>query len=106
LLVHAPEDLTLLSALFFIMGLLLALGYSCYSVYAMGRADKATYPIAYSVINMGGQLGGMVMPLVVGIILDFGSWNAVFASLAGGALLCLLFVLTIVEPLPRGASME
>lgn len=105
LLVHAPENLTLLSTLFFVMGLLLALGYSCYSVYAMGRADKATYPIAYSVINMGGQLGGMIMPLVVGVILDFGSWNAVFASLAGGALLCLLFVLTIVEPLPRGASM-
>ncbi|HEY0208907.1 MFS transporter [Acerihabitans sp.] len=103
-LVYAPENMALLAILLFVTGLFLSLGYSAFSVYAMGRTDKATYPIAYGVINMGGQLGGMVTPLIVGIILDYLNWNAVFIMLASSCVLCLIFVMSIVEPLPEGVD--
>ncbi len=106
LIIHAPENQWLLTALFFVTGLLLALGYSAFSVYAMGRVNKATYPIAYGIINMGGQLGGMCLPFIVGMILDHYSWNMVFFALSVGALLCLIFVVTIVEPRPRDADAQ
>lgn len=102
LLIHAPENTAVLAFLLFVTGLLLSLGYSAFMVYPMGRADKATYPVAFSLVNMGGQLGGMCMPLVVGVLLDLFNWGAVFLGLSIGALLCLIFVLTIVEPLPSG----
>lgn len=105
-LVYAPENMTLLAILLFTTGLLLSLGYSAFSVYAMGRADKDTYPVAYSIINMGGQLGGMCMPLVVGIILDFFHWDAVFMTLAGGCVLCFIFVFSIIEPMPKGVVVK
>lgn len=100
-LVYAPENMALLAILLFITGLLLSLGYSAFSVYAMGRVDKDTYPVAYGIINMGGQLGGMTMPLVVGIILDHLSWSAVFMTLAGGCVFCFIFVSSIIEPQPK-----
>lgn len=102
LLIHAPESTEVLAFLLFTTGLLLSLGYSAFMVYPMGRADKATYPVAFSVVNMGGQLGGMCMPFIVGVLLDLFNWGAVFLGLSIGAMLCLVFVLSIVEPLPSG----
>lgn len=102
LLIHAPESTEVLALLLFTTGLLLSLGYSAFMVYPMGRADKTTYPVAFSVVNMGGQLGGMCMPLIVGILLDLFNWGAVFLGLSIGAMLCFFFVLSIVEPLPTG----
>jgi sugar phosphate permease len=101
-LINAPESMGLLAILLFITGFLLALGYSAFSVYVMGRADKETYPVAFSIVNMGGQLGGMSMPLIVGILLDKFNWSAVFLGLSIGAALCLICVLSIIEPLPKG----
>jgi MFS family permease len=71
----------------------------------MGRVSKECYPIAYSIINMGGNSGAMIMPLIVGVLLDKYDWNAVFISLSIAAFVCLLVVMTIKEPLPAGASM-
>ena len=97
-LVFAPEDATLLGMLLFVTGFLLSLGYSAFAVYPMGRVTKEAYPVAWSIVNTGGQLGGASFPLIVGMILDKFSWNAVFATLAIGSLICLLIVSTIVEP--------
>ncbi|WP_392558290.1 MFS transporter [Orbus mooreae] len=99
-LVYAPENIYLLASLLFITGFLLSLGYSAFIVYPMVRADKASYPTAFAMVNMGGQLGGMSAPLIVGIILDYFSWNAVFAALAIGSLCCLVLVLSVIEPEP------
>jgi MFS family permease len=85
----------------FMLGLMLSLGYSAYSVYAMGRASKEIYPVAYSVINMGGQLGGMCMPLLVGVILDTWNWDAVFMAMTGFCGLCFIMVSTVIEPLSK-----
>lgn len=103
-LVYAPESKLILSLMLFLLGLMLSLGYSAYSVYAMGRANKDIYPVAYSVINTGGQLGGMCMPLIVGIILDTYSWNAVFMTMTGFCVLCFILVSTVIEPLPKNVK--
>lgn len=102
----APHSQLALGALLFCIGFLLALGYSAYSVYAMARASKDCYPVAYAIINMGGQVGAVFMPLIVGVLLDHYSWNSVFIALAVAAAVCLSVVLTIREPLPAGASVE
>ncbi len=104
-MLFAPHNQLALGALLFCIGFLLSLGYSAYSVYAMGRASKECYPVAYAIINMGGQIGAVCMPLIVGVLLDSYSWNAVFIALAVAAAVCLTVVLTIREPLPAGASM-
>lgn len=97
-LVYAPQDMYLLALLLFTTGFLLSLGYSAFAAYPMGRVDKATYPVAFSVVNTGGQLGGFCFPLLVGVILDQFDWNMVFFTLAGGSFLCLLAVLSVIEP--------
>ncbi|MGG7446984.1 MFS transporter [Kosakonia oryzendophytica] len=103
-LVYAPESKIVLSLMLFLLGLMLSLGYSAYSVYAMGRTNKEIYPVAYSVINMGGQLGGMCMPLLVGVILDTWHWNAVFMTMTGFCVLCFILVTTVIEPLSKNVK--
>ncbi len=97
-LINAPAEPYALAALLFITGVLLALGYSAFMVYPMGRTNKETYPVAFGIVNTGGQLGGAGAPLFVGMILDKFNWDAVFLSLAVGSLICLAVVATIVEP--------
>jgi sugar phosphate permease len=97
-LINAPADANLLALLLFVTGFLLALGYSAFMAYPMGRTNKETYPVAFSVVNTGGQLGGAGAPLFVGMILDRFNWDAVFLALALGSVLCLAIVSTIVEP--------
>jgi len=101
IMMNAPHDKVMLTLVLFSVGFLLSLGYSAYSVYAMGRVEKSSYPVAYSVINMGGQIGAVIMPLVVGILLDNYDWSAVFMALSIAAVVCLLVVLTIREPVPE-----
>lgn len=102
IMMNAPHGQTMLALVLFLVGFLLSLGYSAYSVYAMGRVEKASYPVAYSIINMGGQIGAVIMPLMVGILLDHYSWSAVFMALSIAAVICLCVVLTIREPVPAG----
>ena len=97
-LINAPADATLLAILLFVTGFLLALGYSAFMAYPMGRVDKESYPVAFSIVNTGGQLGGAGAPLFVGMILDKFNWDAVFLALAIGSFICLAVVATIVEP--------
>ncbi|SDH98958.1 MFS transporter [Propionivibrio dicarboxylicus] len=98
-LVYAPNDAITLSALLFMAGFLLSIGYSAFSVYAMGATTKEVYPVAYGLVNTGGQLGGAVAPLVVGMILDAFNWNVVFMALAASSILTLLIIATIDEPM-------
>ncbi|WP_245257887.1 MFS transporter [Anaeroarcus burkinensis] len=97
-MLNAPEDPVLLGILLFCAGVLLALGYSMYMAYGMGRANKETYPVAFSLVNTGGQLGGACMPLIVGMILDHFNWDAVWMALALGSFICLAIVSSVVEP--------
>ena len=97
-LVYAPNDAILLATLLFVSGVFFSLGYSAFACYPMGRVDKENYPIAFGIVNTGGQLGGACFPIIVGMILDNYNWDAVFASMAVGSIICLLIVSTIIEP--------
>lgn len=97
-LVYAPNNPVYLGAMLLLAGMLLGLGYAGYTVYPMGLASKEIYPLAFGIVNTGGQLGGAITPLLVGIILDKYSWNSVFLYLALSSLLCFMLLSTIVEP--------
>lgn len=97
-LIHAPNDPYMLAALMFVLGIFMNIGYSTYMVYPMGLTTKKSYPIACSIVNMAGQLGGSIAPLITGMLLDNYSWNAVWFFLALLCLLCLITLFTIKEP--------
>lgn len=88
----------------FLTGTLISIGYSSYMVYPMGLATKKTFPIASSIVNMGGQLGGAAAPFLVGLLLDSYGWSQVFLFLAIGSFASFLVLLTIAEPVPVVAS--
>ncbi|WP_406868281.1 MFS transporter [Paraburkholderia fungorum] len=97
-LINSPADPVGYGVLLFATGVLLSFGYSAYMAYPMSVADKRTLPIASSVVNMGGQLGGAIAPLATGMLLDNYGWSYVFAFLAVGSLLSFVLLLTIAEP--------
>jgi len=97
-LLFAPNDPTLLALLFFTAGVLLNLGYSTFLVYPMGIATREKVPLAASIVNTGGSLGGAFAPFIVGLILDKSGWPAVFAFLAACSATTFVLVLSIIEP--------
>lgn len=103
-LIYAPDNVVYLGVMLFMAGLLLSFGYSAFAVYSMGLTSKETYPVAFSVINCGGQIGGGCAPLVVGMILDAYSWNSVFLFLTACSILCFLVISTLDEPVKDAAS--
>lgn len=98
-LIYAPNNAAYLGLLLMLAGLLLGFGYAGFTVYPMGLTTKDAYPVAFSIVNTGGQLGGACAPLIVGIILDAYSWNAVFIYLALSSVLCFTVLATIIEPI-------
>ena len=98
-LIYSPADPWLLALLFTTTGVLLNLGYSTFLVYPMGLTTQEKTPLAAAIVNTGGSLGGAFAPFVVGVVLDWASWDAVFLFLASTSLLTLLVVLTMREPL-------
>ncbi|MEX3982236.1 MFS transporter [Paraburkholderia sp. EG287A] len=102
-LISSPASPLAYGGLLFLTGALLSFGYSGYMVYPMGLASQRTFPVASSIVNMGGQLGGAAAPFLAGVLLDTHGWNYVFAFMAISSILSLVVVATIVEPL-RGLS--
>ena len=97
-LLFAPNDPTMLALLFFAAGVLLNLGYSTFLVYPMGIATRDKVPLAASIVNTGGSLGGAFAPFIVGLILDKSGWPAVFAFLAACSAATFIILLGIIEP--------
>jgi ACS family glucarate transporter-like MFS transporter len=100
-LINSPADPTKYGLLLFATGVLLSIGFSAYMAYPMGVTTKQTFPIASALVNTGGQLGGAVAPLAVGLLLDSYGWDYVFLFMAVGSLMSFLFVSTIKEPLAQ-----
>ncbi|MGL0893392.1 hypothetical protein ACSTCQ_20795, partial [Klebsiella pneumoniae] len=73
---------------------------------SLGRNDllirtfhSKTYPIASSIINSGGNLGGFVAPMAAGFLLDkTGSFNSVFTYFGICAAIGLVVILFLDEP--------
>jgi MFS family permease len=70
----------------------------------MGLTTKEKTPLAAAIVNTGGSLGGAFAPFVVGVVLDWASWDAVFLFLASTSFLTLLVVLTMREPLAAASN--
>ncbi|MFF5864370.1 MFS transporter [Pseudomonas sp. NPDC012596] len=103
-LINSPNDPTLYAALLFMTGTLISIGYSSYMVYPMGLATKKAFPIASSIVNTGGQLGGAAAPFLVGLLLDSYGWSQVFLCMAIASFTSFLILLTIQEPVPASAD--
>lgn len=99
LLIDAPDSVAYLGVTLVMSGLMLGIGFAGYSAYPMGLATKSTYPTAFGIVNCLGQIGGACAPLAVGILLDRYSWTSVFLYMVGTSLLCLVLLLTVVEPI-------
>lgn len=100
-LINSPADPTMYGLLLFATGVLLSIGFSAYMAYPMGLTTQQTFPIASALVNTGGQLGGAITPLAVGVLLDSYGWDYVFLFMAIGSLMSFLFVSTIKEPLAQ-----
>ncbi|MDE1179712.1 MFS transporter [Paraburkholderia sp.] len=99
LLIDAPDSPVYLGVTLVMSGLMLGIGFAGYSAYPMALTTKSTYPTAFGIVNCVGQIGGACAPLAVGILLDRFSWTSVFLYMVGTALLCLLLLVTVAEPL-------
>jgi sugar phosphate permease len=97
-LLNSPADPFIYGIMLLLTGILLNFGYSTYMVYPMAMTSKKVYPIASAFINTLGQLGGACAPLAAGYMLDNYNWDYVFGFMALCSVLCLLTLLTIVEP--------
>ncbi|MED3726188.1 MFS transporter [Priestia filamentosa] len=97
-LLYAPNNPMFLSILLIITGVLLNLGYSTFLAYPMGITSKEKLPLAASIVNTGGSLGGAFAPFVVGLILDKFNWDMVFTFLSASSLITFILLFTIIEP--------
>ncbi|MGU9900158.1 MFS transporter, partial [Klebsiella pneumoniae] len=77
----------------------LNIGWPAFTAYGMAVSDSKTYPIASSIINSGGNLGGFVAPMAAGFLLDkTGSFNSVFTYFGICAAIGLVVILFLDEP--------
>ncbi len=101
---EAPGNAPLLALMLFAIGVLLAIGYSAYSVYPAPLTSRSAFPVALSIINTMGQVGTAGAPLIVGASLDLYGWDAVFAGLSICSLAGFVILASIREPLGPPAS--
>ncbi|MCS4282909.1 sugar phosphate permease [Pseudomonas sp. BIGb0278] len=105
-LINSPNDPLLYACLMFLTGTLISIGYSSYMVYPMGLASKKVFPVASSIVNTGGQLGGAAAPFLVGLLLDSYGWSQVFLGMAIASFVSFLILLTIKEPVPPTSPVD
>lgn len=98
IMLNIPQNTMAVCVGLFFVGLFLNIGWPAFTAYGMAVSDSKTYPIASSIINSGGNLGGFVSPMVAGYLLDMtGSFNSVFIYFGACAAIGLLIILTLDE---------
>lgn len=99
IMVNIPGNTTILAAALFFVGLMLNIGWPAFTAYPMGIVDRKNYPIAISLVNSGGNLGGFASPMVAGYLLDVtGNFGAVFTYFGVCAVIGLIMIFIIDEP--------
>lgn len=99
IMLNIPENQYAVAIGLFMVGLVLNIGWPSFTAYAMGVADRNTYPIAISLINSGGNLGGFVSPMLAGFLLDMtGNFHAVFTYFGICAVIGFILILLLDEP--------
>lgn len=101
----SPDSPPALAALLALTGFSLGLGFALFGIFSASLTDRATFPIATSILNTCGQMGGAALPFFTGVLLDVRGWDEVFLMLSAAAGLALLLLLTIVEPRPGAAPL-
>lgn len=98
IMLNIPQNTMAVCVGLFFVGLCLNIGWPAFTAYGMAVSDSKTYPIASSIINSGGNLGGFVSPMVAGFLLDTtGSFNSVFTYFGACAAVGLIVILTLDE---------
>ena len=98
IMLNIPQSTLAVCVGLFFVGLCLNIGWPAFTAYGMAVSDSKTYPIASSIINSGGNLGGFVSPMVAGFLLDTtGSFNSVFTYFGVCAAIGLVIILTLDE---------
>ena len=99
IMLNIPASTVAVCVGLFFVGLCLNIGWPAFTAYGMAVSDTKTYPIASSIINTGGNLGGFVSPMMAGFLLDnTGSFNSVFTYFGIFAAIGLLVILFLDEP--------
>ncbi|OAE07194.1 MFS transporter [Pantoea sp. OXWO6B1] len=98
-MIHVPQSTAMVAGALFMVGLLLNIGWPSFTAYPMGVVDRKNYPIAISLVNSGGNLGGFVSPMAAGYLLDkTGQFSSVFTYFGICAVIGLVLLLIIDEP--------
>ena len=99
---QSPVNLswTIFYLLFF--GFFVGLTPAGYMTFPIRMASRNVYPVAMSVMNSGGNVGGFLAPLLAGILLDaFDSFSVVFYFFIACSLLASLISLAIRRPVTQ-----
>ncbi|WP_151996118.1 MFS transporter [Buttiauxella massiliensis] len=104
-LINTPTIPIVIAGLFFLTGILLNIGYSTFLVYPMGLVAKAKVPLAASVVNTVGSIGGAVSPFIVGVLLDNYGWSQVFLFLSICSFITLCLLVTMIEPVGKKSGL-
>ena len=98
-LINIPNNANLVALALFMTGFLINVGWPAFTAYPMGLASGRTYPVAISLVNTGGNLGGFFSPMIAGALLDqFSSFTHVFIYFGIAAALAFAILLTLDEP--------
>ncbi|VFS47302.1 D-glucarate permease [Budvicia aquatica] len=98
-MINIPDNMPLVVLSLFLVGFMINVGWPSFTAYPMGLTTRSTYPIAISLVNSGGNLGGFFAPIIAGFLLDkFDSFTNVFIYFGIAALLGFLIILTLDEP--------
>lgn len=99
IMLNVPENNIAVATALFFVGLMLNIGWPAFTAYPMGVVDQKTYPIAISLVNSGGNLGGFVSPMMAGFLLDSTkSFSAVFTYFGICAAIGFVVILLLDEP--------
>ena len=99
IMLNIPNSVTAVALSLFATGFLLNIGWPAFTAYPMGLSDQKIYPLAISVVNTGGNLGGFFAPMIAGGLLDmYGSFQTVFVYFGITALIGFILILTLDEP--------
>ncbi|MGA3127372.1 MAG: MFS transporter [Candidatus Korobacteraceae bacterium] len=95
----AANSPTALGIALFVTGIFANCGWASYFGFPMAFTTGKTYPVAISVMIMGGNIGAFLSPMSLGWLLDHfkGNYNVIFIFMGIAALLSFLSALIIID---------
>jgi len=88
-----------LTASLFVIGIFANIGWTSYFGFPMAFTTGKTFPVAISVMIMGGNIGAFISPVTLGWLLDRykGNYDVIFIFMGAAALLSLLCALLFLD---------